>query len=108
MSQVPSPHLTALADGSGSTDTDRTPIASYHFDFGDGSPIVSTLAPIASATHTYAAAGHYTVTLNEQVAVRPTLSVSIAVTDRDPACNTLPEAGITLALLPQLSVVVAV
>src|SRR5262249_17412887 len=55
--------LEALADGSGTTDIDDTPVASYQFDFGDGSPPVTTQAPNASTTHTYAAAGTYTVTL---------------------------------------------
>lgn len=52
------------ADGSGSTDTDLTPIASYQFNFGDGTPAVVTNAPTASAQHTYANAGTYTVTLS--------------------------------------------
>ena len=42
----------------GSTDPDGT-IASYSWDFGDGSPLETT----ADATHTYAAAGTYTATL---------------------------------------------
>ena len=51
--------LTVTADASGSTDNDGTPIASYEFDFGDG----TILGPSVSATagHTYAAAGTYTV-----------------------------------------------
>jgi len=48
------------ADGSGSTDTDATPIASYAFDFGDGTNVVTTSA---TAQHTYSAPGTYTVTL---------------------------------------------
>ena len=52
------------ADASASTDdTDLTPIASYEFDFGDGSPPVVTTAPTATATHAYAAAGTYTVSV---------------------------------------------
>src|SRR5262249_40912072 len=39
------------------------PIASYRFDFGDGSAAVSTIAPVVTAQHTYAAQGEYTVTL---------------------------------------------
>jgi parallel beta-helix repeat protein len=50
------------ADASASTDTDATPIASYRFDFGDGSPVVGP-QPGATATHTYTAPGSYTVTV---------------------------------------------
>ena len=63
VSQLSSPALTVRADGSASTDGDATPIASYRFDFGDGSAPVTTTAPTATAQHTYAAAGTYTVTL---------------------------------------------
>ena len=63
VTQLSSPALTVKADGSSSADTDATPIASYRFDFGDGSAPVTTTAPTATAQHTYAAAGTYTVTL---------------------------------------------
>ena len=49
------------ADASGSTDTDATPIATYTFDFGDGTPKVTQ--PGAILKHTYTAIGDYTVTL---------------------------------------------
>src|SRR5207237_5568117 len=54
--------LQVLADASASTDPDVTPIASYTFDFGDGS---APVGPQAGATvgHTYAAAGNYNVTV---------------------------------------------
>jgi PKD repeat protein len=61
--QVASPALTVLADASASTDTDAFPIATYHFDFGDGSPVVDVSAPASTTTHTYAAPGNYTITL---------------------------------------------
>src|SRR5206468_1404314 len=51
VSQLASPALTVRADGSGSSDDDATPIASYRFDFGDGSAAVTTTAPTASAQH---------------------------------------------------------
>jgi PKD repeat protein len=63
VTQLTSPALSVRADGSGSTDGDATPIASYRFDFGDGSAAVTTTAPTATTQHTYAAAGTYTVTL---------------------------------------------
>src|SRR5689334_3521626 len=55
--------LEVLADGSATTDADSTAVASYQFDFGDGSPPVTTFAPTARTTHTYADSGTFTVTL---------------------------------------------
>jgi PKD repeat protein len=54
--------LTVIADASASTDTDATPIATYSFDFGDGSAAVGPQAG-ATAAHTYATAGNYTITV---------------------------------------------
>jgi plastocyanin len=54
--------LAVTADASGSTDPDDTPIATYSFDFGDGSPAVGP-QPGATAAHTYTDAGTYTVTV---------------------------------------------
>ena len=53
--------LAVSANASGSTDGDLTPIASYRFNFGDG----TTVGPQAgaTATHTYTTAGSYTVTV---------------------------------------------
>ena len=53
--------LLATADASAST-AGTNPIASYSFDFGDGSAVVGP-QPGASATHTYAQPGTYTVTV---------------------------------------------
>jgi parallel beta-helix repeat protein len=53
--------LDVNADASTSTDPDGD-IASYRFDFGDGSPVVGPQSP-ATATHTYATAGTYTITV---------------------------------------------
>jgi acid phosphatase type 7 len=53
--------VTVTADASSSKDDDRTPIAGYKFDFGDGSPIVGPQRA-AVATHIYEAPGTYTVT----------------------------------------------
>ena len=85
VTQLATPPLTVNADGSSSSDTDLTPIASYHFDFGDGTPAVVTAAPSASAQHTYAAAGTYTVTLtatdtggNTSTPVTASITVSAA------------------------------
>jgi parallel beta-helix repeat protein len=43
--------LQVAADASGSTDTDATPIATYRFDFGDGSAVVGPQSQ-ATAAHT--------------------------------------------------------
>ena len=63
VAQVSAPAFTVNASGAASTDVDATPIATYQFDFGDGTPVVTTAAPIATASHTYATAGSYTVSL---------------------------------------------
>src|SRR5204863_2018081 len=64
VTRAATPELKVNADGSASTDdTDLTPIASYAFDFGDGTPTVTALAPSATASHTYGTLGTYTVTL---------------------------------------------
>jgi parallel beta-helix repeat protein len=54
--------LSVLADASGSSDPDVTPIASYSFDFGDGSAVVGPQSQ-ATAAHTYTQPGSYTVTV---------------------------------------------
>ncbi len=74
--------LTVLADASGSTDTDATPIASYKFDFGDGSLIVTTTPPTATAQHVYAAANTYTVkvTVTDTGGKTGTASANVTVT----------------------------
>src|SRR5206468_184747 len=63
VTQLSSPALTVNADGSNSSDTDATPIASYRFDFGDGTAAVTTTAPPAIPDPPPTAAGTYTVTL---------------------------------------------
>jgi len=52
--------LDVTADASASTDNDATPIATYTFDFGDGTPQIGPQAS-ATATHTYTAPGNYNV-----------------------------------------------
>ena len=48
-------------DGSSSSDPDGDALSAYLFDFGDGTPAVSQPGPTAS--HTYASAGSYTISL---------------------------------------------
>src|SRR5207249_3505276 len=52
------------ADGSASTDIDATPIATYSFDWGDGSAATGP-KPGATAAHAYVSAGTYTVTVTD-------------------------------------------
>jgi PKD repeat protein len=101
---VPTPALTVRADGSTSTDPDHTPIASYRFDFGDGTAAVTTTAPTAIAQHTYAAAGTYIVSLvatdtggNPSAAV----TASITVIREDPPTARL---SLTQLVTPALTV----
>ena len=54
--------LQVSADASGSTDTDAWPIATYSFDWGDGSTATGPQAG-ATATHTFQSAGTYTLTM---------------------------------------------
>ena len=54
--------VTVTADASGSSDgLDSTPIATYRFDFGDGT--VKGPQAAATADHTYTSGGSYTVTV---------------------------------------------
>jgi hypothetical protein len=54
--------LPVTADASGSTDTDGTPIASYRFNFGDGTAVIGPQAS-PTAPHTYRTAGVYTASV---------------------------------------------
>jgi parallel beta-helix repeat protein len=69
--------LAVTADASGSSDTDATPIASYRFDFGDGSAAVGPQAG-ATASHTYSQGGTFTVT----VTVKDTAGLSSTATSQ--------------------------
>jgi PKD repeat protein len=93
VTQVLTPPLTVMADGSASTDTDVTPIASYRFDFGDGTSPVTTTAPTSTASHTYAAAGTYDITLiATDTADQPSAPVSHSFTVLAPGTITTFEA----------------
>ena len=52
--------LTVTVDAGRSTGAGHSPIRSYSFEFGDGSPVVGP-QPGATATHTYQQLGTYTV-----------------------------------------------
>jgi PKD repeat protein len=72
--------LAVSADASASTDPDATPIATYTFDFGDGTAKVGPQAsPVAS--HTYNGTGTFTATLTvtDSAGNRGTASSSVSV-----------------------------
>ena len=86
--QVAGGPLRVSADASGSTDTDDTPIATYRFDFGDGSNAVGPQAG-ASAVHDYTSPGTYTIAVTVTDTAgntgRTTTSITVTVDDRAPA-----------------------
>jgi PKD repeat protein len=67
--------LQVSADASGSTDTDATPIATYAFDWGDGTAVIGPQSG-PTAPHTFASPGSYTVT----VTVKDTAGLSSTAT----------------------------
>ena len=68
------------SDATASTDPDATPIASYTFEFGDGTVVGPQ--PGATATHTYATTGTYTI--------------SVTATDTAGLTSTAATAGLTV------------
>ncbi|MCL3861290.1 PKD domain-containing protein [Actinotalea sp. K2] len=78
--------LAVSVDGSGSSDPDGT-IAGYAWDFGDGAT-----GEGVSASHTYGAAGTYTVTLTVTDNQGATGTVAAEVTVTDPPANQVPVA----------------
>jgi parallel beta-helix repeat protein len=80
--QVP---FSITADASASTDTDDTPIASYTFDFGDGTVVGAQAEP--TADHSYSSVGNFTVTVTMRdtagAASRATATVAAQAPDGD-------------------------
>jgi uncharacterized repeat protein (TIGR01451 family) len=85
--------LTVTLNGSGSSDPDGDAIASYTFDFGDGSPLVTQSTPAVSHTYTNPGAYHATLTVKDargldsgnvaSADVQATTSADISVTNVD-------------------------
>ena len=103
VTQLASPALTAKADGSTSTDGDATPIATYHFDFGDGYTVDT---PTSTAQHTYGATGTYTVKLSctdtgglNSSQVSQSITISSAPVDNPPVAH----LSVTQAASPALT-----
>ena len=72
--------LSVTADASASSDSDGTPIASYTFNFGDGSAVVGPQTG-TTAAHTYTSAGTYTVTatVTDTAGLRSTATSQVIV-----------------------------
>jgi parallel beta-helix repeat protein len=77
--------LAVTADASGSWDTDATPIATYDFDFGDGTLSGPQTQPVAS--HTYLIPGQHivTVTVTDTGGASSTGTAAVTVADAPPA-----------------------
>lgn len=79
------PAFAVVADASGSSDADFSPITSYTFDFGDGSVVGPQ--PEAVANHAYLKAGSYqvTVTVRDSSGASEFATRAVTVTDRPPS-----------------------
>jgi parallel beta-helix repeat protein len=87
--------LRVSADASGSTDADTTPIASYEFDFDDGTVKGPQAGP--SADHTYTASGTYRVrvTVTDTAGLASSSTVQVIAGDAPPtaALTVTPSSG---------------
>ncbi|MGB2711046.1 MAG: PKD domain-containing protein, partial [Conexibacter sp.] len=79
------PGAIATFDGSGSVGADATAddIATYEWDFGDGTPLLQTAAPQSTTTHAYATRGRFVASLTIKdaggVALAPSALVEVVV-----------------------------
>jgi PKD repeat protein len=87
--------LQVTADGSASSDTDATPIATYKFDFGDGTAAVGPQAA-STAGHMYSAAGTYTVTMTATDTAGNSSSATTQVTVTDNTPDAPPAAALSV------------
>jgi PKD repeat protein len=87
--------LAMTADASRSSDDDGSPIATYTFDFGDGSAPTGP-QPAPRASHTYPRAGSYTakVTVKDTAGLSTTATQPVTVTT--PAGDAPPRAALTV------------
>ena len=80
-------NLAVSANASASTDTDATPIASYKFDFGDGTVLGPQAAPTAAHVFTHAGSYIVKVTVTDSAGLSSTASGLVNVTDAPPVAN---------------------
>ncbi|MEP6909080.1 MAG: PKD domain-containing protein [Actinomycetota bacterium] len=87
--------IAVTADASGSTDTDDTPIATYTFDFGDG----TVVGPQAEATadHLYGTVGNFTVTVTVRDTAGLASTASATVSAQAPEGDSPPAAALTVS-----------
>src|SRR5262245_42735057 len=98
VTQDPTPPVTVRAAASASSNRGPAPIASYRFDFGDGSPIVVQSASNPVATHTYGASGGtftVLVTVVNTANLSATASASIVVVPEGPPVARLSVAQVS-------------
>src|SRR5881394_2359060 len=91
-------NLAVDVDASASTDTDATPIATYTFDIGDGSPVVGPQSG-ATSSHVYTAQGTYivTVTVADSGGLTSVATAQVTVTDSPPTARmTVQVSGLTV------------
>ena len=89
--QVP---FSITADASASTDTDDTPIASYTFDFGDGTVVGPQAEP--TVDHTYSSVGNFTVTVSVRDTAGLASSATASVAAQAPDGDLAPATALTV------------
>lgn len=92
--------LPVTADASGSTDNQG--IASYTFDFGDGSAKVTQAGPVA--THTYTSGGDHTVTVTvtDTAGLSSTAKATVAVNQK-PTVSAGPDRSVVMPAAASLA-----
>lgn len=87
------PSVPVVADASGSSDSDTSPIADYTFDFGDGTVVGPQTSPVASHAYTSSGTRQVTVTVGDTDGRIDTARVSVALTDRPTVTYTVSGAS---------------
>jgi len=87
--------VAATADASASTDTDDTPIATYTFDFGEGTIVGPQAEP--TADHVYGSVGNFTVTVTVRDTAGLATTATVTVSAQPPAGDSPPAAALTVS-----------